>query len=194
MNNKHIACLIIAFVCVLIIQGILMIRNRTTQMQSAEQGALRDVETAQVTLRAQRALLDDLKRKSSDLLGYLEAWEPYFSQIPTSEAGEIYINSLVKEAGLILLAQRFELVQNKSDSAFPNMPNNTIPQIVRAHLTIEDDFIKSINWLGTFEQTVPIARVSNIEISRGQSGNDLRMNLVLDVPLALPRENPSATP
>ena len=104
------------------------------------------------------------------------------------------MSALIKQAGLILLAQRFEVVPNKSDTSVPSSADETVPQIVRAHLTIEDDFIKSINWLGELESKLPSARISNLELARGQSGNDLRMNLVVDVPLARPPAQPSPTP
>jgi hypothetical protein len=92
------------------------------------------------------------------------------------------------------MAQRFEVVPNKSGTSVPNASNATIPQIVRAHLTIEDDFIKTINWLGDLESKLPSARITSLALARGQSGNDLRMDLVVDVPLAIPRATPAPTP
>lgn len=195
MNNKHIASLLVLFLCVVIVQGVSMVRTRATTMQAAAETAQRETETATVMLRTQRAILDDLKHKTSDLLDYLDQWEPHLSRLATPESGEINVNALIKEAGLILLAQRFEVVPNKSGGAsVPNAANTTIPQIVRAHLTIEDEFIKTINWLGNLESKLPSARVSSLALARGQSGNDLRMDLVVDVPLATPRATPSPTP
>ncbi|MDD5200606.1 MAG: hypothetical protein PHC88_12495 [Terrimicrobiaceae bacterium] len=194
MNNKHIACLAILFFCVVVAQGVSAVRLRATSMQTAAQLARQDADTASVSLQAQRAILDDLKHKSADLLDYLDVWEPHLSRLATPESGEINVNALVKEAGLILLAQRFEVVPNKSGASVPNATDATIPQFVRAHLTVEDDFIKTINWLGDLESKLPSARVSSLALARGQSGNDLRMDLVVDVPLAVPRATPSPTP
>ena len=194
MNHKQIACLMILFLCAVIAQGVMMVRKRTVAMQAAAEAAQRDAEVAAVALSAQKALLDDLTQKSSPLLKYLEAWEPHISRFTTQESGELDVSALVKQAGLILLAQRFEVVPNKSNTSIPNSADGTIPQIARAHLTIEDDFIKSINWLGELESKLPSARISNLELARGQSGNDLRMDVVIDVPLARPRAQPSPTP
>lgn len=194
MNQKHIACLLILFLCALTVQGVMMVRKRAVNMQAAAKTAQRDAEAAGVALRAQSAISDDLARKSSDLLKYLDAWEPHLSRFTTQESGELDVSALIKQAGLILLAQRFEVLPNKPNTSVPNAADGTIPQIVRAHLTIEDDFIKSINWLGELESKLPSARISNLELARGQSGNDLRMNLVVDVPLARPRAKPSPTP
>ena len=194
MNNKHIACLLILFLCAMTVQGVMMVRKRAVSMQAAAETARKDAEAAAVALRAQSAILDDLTRKSSHLLEYLDAWEPHLPGSPPRNAGELDVSALIKQAGLILLAQRFEVVPNKSNTSVPNSADETIPQIVRAHLTIEDDFIKSINWLGELESKLPSARISNLELARGQSGNDLRMNLVVDVPLARPPAQPSPSP
>jgi hypothetical protein len=194
VNQKHIACLLILFLCVVAVQGVMIVRKNAVNMQAAAETARRDAEAAAVALRAQSAILDDLTRKSSDLLAYLDAWEPHLSRFITQESAELDVSALIKQAGLILLAQRFEVAPNKSNTSVPNSADGTIPQIVRAHLAIEDDFIKSINWLGELESKLPSARISNLELARGQSGNDLRMNLVVDVPLARPRAKPSPTP
>ena len=190
MNNKHIACLILAIFCVLIVQGVSMVRERATTMQKAAADARREADDAALSTNTQRAILDDLTHKSSDLLAWLDQWEPHLARMSSPESGEINITALIKDANLVLLAQRFEIVPNKTESSVPNSSSATIPQLVRAHLSIEDDFIKSINWLGDLESKLPIARVSNLELARGQSGNDVRMNLVVDIPLASAREIP----
>lgn len=194
MNNKHIASLVILLLCVVIFQGVSMVRARATAMRTAAEAAQREADTAAVTLQGQRAILDDLRNKTADLIAYLAEWEPHLARFSTAESGELNVNALVKSSGLVLLAQRFELAPNKSDAAVPNAANVTIPQLVRAHLTSEDDFVKSLNWLGDLESKLPIARISSLEITRGQTGNDVHMDLVVDIPLAVPQPTPSPTP
>jgi len=194
VNNKHIACLAILFLCILIFQGVSMVRTRANAMQAASAAAERTANDAAVGLRMQRVTLEDLKHKTSDLIQFLDSWEPHLARLSTAESGELNVNALVKSFGLILLAQRFELTPNRADNGVPNASNATIPQLVRAHLTVEDDFIKTLNWLGEIESKLPTARVSSLDIARGQSGNDIHMNVVVDIPLAVPRATPSPTP
>jgi hypothetical protein len=195
MNNKHIACLVILLLGVVVAQGVSMVRNRALAMQAASEKAKRDTETARIGLASQRAILDDLRRKSASLIQYLDEWEPHFSRMSTAEYVELNVNALIKEASLVLLAQRFEVLQNKTDATtVQNTAAQTIPQIIRAHLTIEDDFLKTINWLGNLESKLPLVRISDLDIARGQAGNDLRMNLVVDIPLARPRPTPTPAP
>jgi hypothetical protein len=191
MTQKHIACLVILFFCIVIAQGISMLNRRTNDMKAGAAKAQRDAEIAASSARSQRLILDDLGRKSADLLDYLKTWEPHLSRLSTPESVEINLNALIKESGLILLAQRFEVTPNKTGGAVPSAADATIPQIVRAHLTIEDDFVKSVNWLGDLESKLPSARVSNLQLARGQNGNDVRLALIVDVPLARPSASPA---
>ncbi len=194
MNNKHLACIVILLACVLIVQGVLTVHKNATAMQAAASLARRDASLANANLRTQRGLLKDLTEKTSDLIVYLDAWEPHLARIATPDAGEVNVNALLKQADLLILSQRFELVPNQTGGGVPNAANATIPQLVRAHLTIEDDFTKSLNWVGELESKLPTARVANLEISRGQTGNDIRLNLVVDIPLARAEESPAPTP
>jgi hypothetical protein len=193
MNNKHIACIVIALLCVLIFQGVSMVRTRALAMQKASETAKHGAELSGITLTTQRAVLNDLKVKSADLIEYLGEWEPHFARLSTPESGEINVNALIKQDNLVLLAQRFEVSPNKTEGVGA-VGVATIPRIVRAHLTIEDDFIKTMNWLGAVESKLPISRVSNLDITRGQTGNDVRMNVVIDIPQAVPRPSPEAKP
>jgi hypothetical protein len=195
MNNKHIACLVILLLGVVVIQGVSMIRKRALAMQTAAESAERGAATARLGLQTQRAILEDLQRKSAGLLEYLDAWEPHFTRLSSAEAAELNVNALLKEASLVLLAQRFEVLPNKLDaSSVQSTAGQTIPQIVRAHLTIEDDFAKTLNWLGDVESKLPVSRISNLDISRGQAGNDVRMNVVVDIPLAVAAATPTPAP
>jgi len=195
MNNKHIACLVILLIGVLLVQGVMMVRTRALAKQSAAEDARRETDTAREGLATQRAILDDLKRKSAGLIQYLNEWEPHFERLSSAEASELNVNALIKEASLVLLAQRFEILPNKVSSTNGAAgASPVIPQIARAHLTIEDDFLKTINWLGDVESKMPIARVSNLDIVRGQSGNDVRVNVVIDVPLAAAPAKPATAP
>lgn len=194
MNNKHIACLVLVILCILTVQGVAMIHKRATKMQGAAASAKLAAENAAADLSAQRAILDDLVHKTADLHAWLGEWESHLARIPSAETAEINVTALLKQANLVLLAQRFEVSPNRPESGVPNSADATIPQFVRAHLTIEDDFVKTVNWLGDLESKLPIARISDLQLARGQSGNDIRMNVVVDIPLAAARPAASLVP
>ena len=67
--------------------------------------------------------------------------------------------------------------------SFDREDGSAIQSRLNAQLVLEDDYVKVFNWLAKFEASVPAARVSSCKLSKGQSGNDLRMDLSLDLPI-----------
>jgi hypothetical protein len=177
MNSKHVACALIGLLLVVIVQGVLQIRKSMNAAQSQADKAKADAEAAARTVESERRVLVDLRSQSGALIAYLDVWEPFLAAISTPEAGELNLTTRIKEAGLFSLAQRFEVATQK---------DSTISRTARAHLTFEDDYSKSLAWLGNLEAALPSARVSNLRLSRGQSGNDIKMELVIDIPLLKP--------
>ena len=81
----------------------------------------------------------------------------------------------IKESKIITLSQVFDTFDREKESA--------ITRGLNAQLVLEDDYVKVFNWLANFEASVPAARVSSCKLTKGQSGNDLRMDLFLKLPI-----------
>lgn len=175
MNAKHLACVVLALVAILLLQGALQVRKRLTKMTEAVAAAEASASSLSLLLTTETNMLAALRENSNALIAYLESWRAPLNEIHTPEAGELSVSSRIKESGLVSLAQRFEVVTGT------DTPN--IPRIVRANLTFEDDFARTLNWLGSIEADLPASRVSHLHITRGQSGNDIRMDLTIDLPL-----------
>ena len=106
---------------------------------------------------------------------YLSLWEPHLKQTRNPQFGEALINLRIKQGDIITLSQGFETVNfNKG---------GTIPRTLQARLVFEDDYVKTLNWLATLEGTMPASRVSSLRLSKGQSGNDIKMEVTIDVPI-----------
>ena len=73
------------------------------------------------------------------------------------------------------MSQGFETIDQSKDG--------TIAKTLQARLVFEDDYIKTLNWLGNLEGSMPAIRVSSCRLSKGQSGNDIKMELTVDVPI-----------
>ncbi len=182
MNRKHLAVIIVALLAVLFLQGVLEIRKRLVAIQNQVAEAQAASAGKEMLLNTERAAMRNIESESAAMLAYLDAWSPPLSKVNTPESGELTVSGRVKEADLVTLAQRFEVAANPG--------NDAIPKLVRAHLTFEDDYARTLNWLGKIEQNLPSSRVTDLRIARGESDNDVRLTLVLDVPL-LAAEAPS---
>ena len=83
---------------------------------------------------------------------------------------------IVKSGQVFATSQRTEVLSNDKDNGF-------IPKRLRAHLIIQDEYSKTLNWLGNLEESLPSSRLSNYRLTRGLSGNDVQLEITLDWPL-----------
>jgi hypothetical protein len=175
MNQKHIACGVIALMILALIQSTLWVQNQRTKVQKEAEAAQMEEETARAQLALERSHLSDLRRQSADLIEFLRIWQPYFTTITNPQSAEIAMQMRVKDANLVNLSQRFESAPVKN--------NTSIPSSLKALLTFEDDYSKLLNWFGNLEKAMPTVRTSSVHLTKGTRANDLRMEVVLEQPL-----------
>ena len=181
MNRKHLAAILVAILAILLLQIVVEVRKRLNSIQNEVSEAQATATGTELLLSTERMAMRGIEDNSAEMLSYLDAWTAPLGEVDTPEAGELHVSSRVKEAGLVTLAQRFEVAAN--------VGNDAIPRVIRAHLTFEDDYARTMNWLGNIEESMPSSRVTDLKIARGESGNDIRLSLVIDVPL-LQKEAP----
>ncbi|MEI6071674.1 MAG: hypothetical protein WCS31_07765 [Verrucomicrobiae bacterium] len=175
MNHKHIACGIIALMILALIQTTLWVQKQRTTVQNEAATAQTEEEAAGTQLSLERSQFADLRRQSTDLIEFLQIWQPYFTTITNPQSAEITMQMRVKDANLVNLSQRFELSPVKG--------NTSIPSALRALLTFEDDYSKLLNWLGNLEKSMPTVRTGSVHLTKGTRANDLRMEVVLEQPM-----------
>lgn len=176
MNQKHIAALIVGLCILAFVQTTLWMKDRLAAMVKQEQAASAAAQKAANEEIQERKKLEALTLSSSELISFLEAWEPFFSSMNTPQAAEFGISNRLKSSNLVTLSQRYESAALKD--------GGVIPRVMRANLTIDDNYARTLNWLGQIEKEIPTLRVSSLRISRGQTAGDIRADLVLEVPLA----------
>jgi len=175
MNHKHVASGIIALLILAFVQTTLWVQNHRTKVQKEAENAQMEEENAAALLDRERNQLLELRRQSSDLIEFLQIWEPSFTTIDSPQSAEINMQMKVKDANLVNLSQRFDQTQVKN--------NVSIPTTLRSLLTFEDDYSKLLNWLGNLEKTMPTVRTSSVHLSKGTRANDLRMEVILEQPI-----------
>jgi hypothetical protein len=85
----------------------------------------------------------------------------------------------VREVNMLNLSQRYQQVPHK----ISNVDNKSLPILMQASLVFDDSYAKLLNWLGMMEKTKPTMRVGRLELAKGSRGDDLRMDVTLEVPL-----------
>ena len=175
MNNKHIACGIVALLIVVLVQVTLWVQGNRTKVQNEASAAQQAEADASAQLNQERTQLSELRRQSTDLIEFLRIWQSYFTTIDNPQSAEVNLSMRIKEANLVNLAQRFEQTPVKG--------NASIPSTLRAYLTFEDDYARLMNWLGDLEVKMPTVRTSSARLSKGTRANDLRIEVILEQPL-----------
>jgi len=174
MNNKQVACGIIIFLIVCLVQGTLWMNGRMAGMQKEATAAKQKAEASARALRTEQKQLVDLRTSSEQLIEYLKVWQPYFDAVDSPQNAELKISLRVKEDNLVNLSQRYEVVGQK---------NPSLPMVMRAYLSFEDNYSRLLNWLGRMESQLPTLRVSSLRLTRGTGPNDVKMDLILEQPL-----------
>lgn len=175
MNNKHLACGLVALFVLGLIQTTLWAQNVRTKMQREAAAAAQSESDAAAVLAREKGNLDDLRSRSKTLVTFLRTWQPFFETFRNAQSAEANFTVRIKESGLVNLSQRFESADNKG---IPSIPSS-----LRAILTFEDDYARVLNWLGTVETTMPTVRVTSVKLAKGTRPNDVRMELILDQPI-----------
>lgn len=175
MQEKQIACVLLVLIMAAMIYGILKEHSMLGRELKASFDARDAAVKAEGMASKARRELAQLKDSTVELREFAKAWSPYVDAVKSSQATEQRVIDLIKDAGVFALSQRFELLDQKKDPF--------VAKRLRAHITIEDQYAKTLNWMASVESAIPVCRVSTCKMSHGQSGNDVHLELVLEFPV-----------
>jgi len=181
MNNKHMACTVLGMAIIGMAYATMGFHNKLKLAKGDELLAKTAYDSAVFGCNAQQRSFIILREKTKAIREYLAQWEPHLKQTRNPQFGEALINLRIKQEDIITLSQGFETVEQDK--------GGTIEKTLQARLVFEDDYIKTLNWLANLEGSMPAIRVSSCRLSKGQSGNDIKMELTVDVPIVEDAEN-----
>jgi hypothetical protein len=177
MNNKQIACVVLSMVIGLMAYGTLTMKKKLAAASEESEQAANKASAAENGRKTAQQELDKKDRETVGLRDYLAEWQPYLKQTTNDTSAEGMFDQKLNQGDLVILRQSFEPM--KLD------PASTIPHGLRARLIFENDYHMLLNWLGSLESTLPTCRVSSCRISKGTKGNDVKMELSAEVPMAV---------
>ncbi|CAN5331606.1 hypothetical protein BH23VER1_BH23VER1_06300 [soil metagenome] len=175
MNTKHLSCVVLGFVMAAMAWMTLNMKGKKAAMQEEANRAQSAATAATGKRQAQEIQLSALKSDTTALRDYLKEWEPHLKEAESQELAELRLGERIKQGGLVVFSQRFRLTAIK-DAAY-------VTRKLEAEVTFEDDYAKCLQWLGALEEELPGSRVASCILSKGQNLNDLRMELVIELPL-----------
>jgi hypothetical protein len=179
MNPKQLGVVLVMLGIFAAVQLGMMFQNKARSIDLEVEKARGEEKGLQTQLDAEKDLLSDLQRQSDELLKFVEQWKPFFALMQEKQSAETGISMKVREEAMLTLSQRYQEVPHKIN----NKDNVSLPVLIRATLLFDDNYSKLLNWFGTMEKIRPTMRVGKLALSKGERGEDLRMELVLEVPL-----------
>ena len=175
MNGKKIACIVLMlFVAILSYAGQILNKNAQVKRTAATL-AENDAFTARNNLTLLETKVAVLRNDSEDVRRFLVSWTPFADRIQIQSDVETTMLASVRNAGIIMLSNKFEIRSTSADLV--------IPKIVRASIVIEDDYAKTLNWIGELERKLPLSRVMSCKITGGENGRQVRTEIAIEVPL-----------
>lgn len=175
MNNHKTACLVLVIAIVGMLYGVNQLRNASVSARERADAAQVNAETAESQAQLAQIQLKTLDSKTAELRKVAKDWQPHFNNFRTPQDAEQRIVDVIRKGDVFLISQKFESRDIQKD--------NLISEALVADLIVEDDYAKTLNWLGRLEEEIPSSRVSRCNLTRGDRGNDVHLELQIQIPV-----------
>jgi hypothetical protein len=175
MNKKQIASLIL----LLISAGIYLGSQKYSQSAKIKEGEAKSAIDEAFNADSEKQVADiktqALEKETEQIRRFLSAWEKPVDQIQTQTEVEDVLTSSFRAANLVVIQQKYE----SRDVA----QNAYIKKKISAAITVQDDYSKTLNWLGEIERKLPLARVDLCHITGADEAKSVRADVRIEVPL-----------
>ncbi len=175
MNNHKSACFLILFLTGAMLYGVNTLRNATSSAGEAARLSQSDAEAAEQQAQLAQIQLKTLDSKTAELRLVYGEWKPHFEAYRTPQDAEQRIAEVIREGDVFLISQKFEAKEYDKTTL--------LAESLVADLVVEDDYMKTLNWLGRLEESIPNCRITRCQIHRGERGNDIHLELQVQVPI-----------
>lgn len=175
MNNHQAACAFLLFLTGAMIYGVNTLRNSTLGARELAVQAQSEAEMAEQQAQLAQIQLKTLDSKTAELRLVYNEWKPHFETLRTPQDAEQRIAEVIREGNVFLISQKFEAQEIEAGS--------TIADALTADLVVEDDYTKAMNWLGRLEESIPACRITRCDVTRGDRGNDIHLEVRLQIPI-----------
>jgi hypothetical protein len=177
MKEKQTACVLLFLVAIGLAYGMNKFHTNLVTRQAEATAAENEAEGAEFQRANAQKQLAVLKVRTQGVRDYFDQWLPHLGSAGSVEKEEKKIFDLIKSAQIFAASQRMEVTKASGDKdAF-------IPSKLRAHLVIQDDYTRTMNWIGSLEEALPSCRFSSLKMTRGISKNDVKVEVTVDFPL-----------
>lgn len=175
MNGKKIACVVLLMIVgVFAYAGQIMHQKADAKIRSADAAEDAAIE-AEDQLTTAEISVATTRDEASQLLKFLESWQPHAERFQTQLEVESALQSLIRSTSVLVMSQKFESRDTKM--------NPVVGKVVRAAFTVEDEYAKVLNWLGEVERRIPLTRIMTCQLTGGENGRLVHAEVSFEIPI-----------
>jgi hypothetical protein len=175
MNGKKIACVILMMILASIAYGTQIMQKRAKGMLEEADNAETDAKTAETQRKVADTEVTNLKFKTQDLRQFLKDWEPNIKRMQTTQEAEQALQSIVRNSRILIVSQKFEVRENRE--------SKITPKLLQGTLIVQDEYAKTMNWLGELERRMPLTRITSCRVKQGDTGRQVNVEIHFEIPI-----------
>ncbi len=177
MNTKHLACVVLFAVILGLFQGTMMLNKRMLNARSNMEDAIGRHSTATQEYTINITALEKLRKDTAAHRKYLEMWKPKLEVTANEASAKLEFNRQLKRfPSLVTFLNSTSAPTENRDMAY-------VSRRIASNVKLEGDAEKAFQFLGSIERDMPTSRIQNMEICKGQRGNDVELNVSVETPL-----------
>jgi hypothetical protein len=177
MNTKHLACVLLFAVVLGLFQGTMLLNKRMLAAMSSLEDAAAKHSTASLERTIAQGSLEKARKDTAAHRKYLEMWKPKFEQAGSESSAKTEFNRLLK---------RFPYLTtflNSTSAPTENKEMSFVNRRIASNVKLEGDAERAFQFVAAIERDMPTSRIQNMELRKGQRGNDVELNLSVETPL-----------
>jgi hypothetical protein len=175
MNGKKIACVVLMMIVAGIAYGAQIMQQRAKAMMEERSAAETDAYNAETQRKVVETEVTQLRFKSQDLHQFLSDWEGPIKRIQSTQEAEQALQSIVRNSHILTLSQKTDFRDNRE--------NKVVPKVLQGTLIVQDDYAKTMNWLGELERKLPLIRITSCRLKQGETGRQVNLELRFEIPI-----------
>jgi hypothetical protein len=184
MNGKQLACVMLMMVIGVVTYSGQMVHKKAVAVRKEAKAAEDAAQTADSESQISKIRSERVDADSTEIRRFLESWTTPIDNIQTSQEVEEAVQSSIRASKLYVDSQKFEPKLSRT-------PGRVVARIIKAAIVAEDEYPKTMNWLGELEKKLPLARITVCRITPGKETKNVRMELSLEIPIMNLKADPT---
>ena len=177
MNTKHLACVLLFAVVLGLFQGTMMLNKRMLSAMSALEDASSRHSTASLDRTIAQGSLEKARKDTAAHRKYLEMWKPKLEQSGSEGSAKTEFNRLLKRY------KTLTTFLNSTSAPTENKEMIFVNRRIASNVKLEGDAEKAFQFIAAIERDMPTSRIQEMELRKGQRGNDVELNVSVETPL-----------